>query len=247
MNYKTFRALIELNKKFYKKYFSEFSKTRTYNWKGVEKVLTYINRGTKPNMLDLACGNGRLINLFEKEFGNNLSYQGVDNNINFINSCKKAYPNYQFLNLDVLSENFNGSINKFDVIFVLGFLHHVPSKEFRLKWLKNVVKLLSNNGLFVFTIWKLNNDEKYSAKLLDRNSIEVKNNNIIGEDLENNDMFLGWNKSTEFLRYVHLFNDSELQFLVDELESVGLTLLDRYLADGKSDRLNEYFVFEKGS
>jgi len=120
----------------------DFSRTRRYLWPDFQSLAEYIKPQDK--VLDLGCGNGRLIELLgDKE----IDYLGVDNVQNFIEIAKKKYPAYSFQVADALSLPF--ADNSFDKVCSIAVLHHIPSEELRLKFLEEAktLKILNLTAL----------------------------------------------------------------------------------------------------
>lgn len=63
-------------------------------------------------------------------------------------------------------------------------------------------------------------------------------------DFECGDYLLGWKGDSSALRYCHHFDDAEISSLISCVSGAAM-LLDRFSADGKSGRLNEYLVFRR--
>ncbi|OGF22596.1 hypothetical protein A2Y83_01065 [Candidatus Falkowbacteria bacterium RBG_13_39_14] len=63
----------------------EFSRTRSYNWKSVKELTgRYVERGMK--ILDVGCGNGRLLELLRSK---GVDYTGIDSSEKLIGEARK--------------------------------------------------------------------------------------------------------------------------------------------------------------
>ena len=71
----------------YDKIAEDFSRTRYSIWKEFKPLGQYAKDGDK--ILDLGCGNGRLIELFQ---GKNIEYAGIDNSEKLIEIAHQKYP-----------------------------------------------------------------------------------------------------------------------------------------------------------
>ena len=91
--------ILELTKSGYQTIAQDFSNTRNFLWEDLQLFKDFIKDNAK--MLDLGCGNGRLIQLLE---GKKVDYFGVDYNENFIRIAKAKYPQYKYI-LQVLNRN----------------------------------------------------------------------------------------------------------------------------------------------
>ena len=125
----------------------QFSKTRNGFWSDLNFLIDYAKSGLK--ILDLGCGNGRLLNaLKDKE----VQYVGVDNSEKLLSEAQKNYPEYKdkFWKADALNLPF--AENEFDMIYSIAVLQHIPSKEYRMKFLKECLRTLKKDGKLVLTV-----------------------------------------------------------------------------------------------
>jgi len=184
----------------------EFSRTRQFIW-DVEPLSKYVLDGDK--VLDLGCGNGRLLKVFKKQ----IDYFGLDASEKLIEIAKKEYPKNKFKVGDILSLPFPD--NFFDKVFVIRTLHHVPSKKLRLQALKEVRRVLKPSGTLILTVWNVWGS-KYKINLL--RTIKYGFLKIIGRSqLDFGDAFIPWWKLGEKIsRYFHFFTKRELKSLVEE-------------------------------
>ena len=240
MNSKAFDEIIQLNKDFYEKIGEDFSKTRQSPWDGWAKTLDVVRKAVNPSektkILDLGCGNGRLLKFLLDNKLNNFEYYGYDTD-SFLLSFPIAHydlPFVHFDKMDILKDLGNIS-GKFDVIFAFGLAHHIPSSEFRIKWFRQVVSILKPNGMFIFTTWNYNRD----ARFVPANN-RFRN---LKEELEDGDYFIGWNNLENVYRYVHIYSNIEIERI---LKSCGAKLLSKFSSDGKNGNLNDYFIVGLG-
>ncbi len=227
-------STVELNKQFYKIHQEEFSKSRRNSWDGWQKVTDIISTNIdKENVkiLDLACGNGRFYNHLVSSLNKKFKYLGYDTNDYMLIEALLKYEEPEFKNLDIILEiaKITGS---YDVVTAFGLTHHIPGKEYRLDWFKQVPSLVDDDGLFIFTTWQIDEDDR-SEKL------------IAAKDLEDGDFYYGWNNS-EDKRYVHIYSDDEINAINEFLNNNGFTLIESFEGDGKSSKLNKYFIYKKG-
>jgi len=175
-------------------------------------------------VLDLGCGNGRYYELLK-----NTDYIGVDNSEKLIELAKKKYPRANFQTANCLSLSFKDNV--FDKIYSIAVFHHIPSKELRIKFLRECKRVLKKDGQLVLTVWKLNN-----SSLLIKYTI-LK---IIGKSkLDFRDVLEPWGNKTE--RYYHLFSKRELTKLSKQagfkIEKIGIIK--------KRNRQNIYLIAKK--
>ena len=193
--------LLKKTKEDYNLIAEDFSQTRHSVWPELTFFRKYVKEGER--ILDLGCGNGRLFEFFENR---NVEYIGVDNVEKLIEIARKKYPEAKFLVGDALNLPF--SDNYFDKVFSIAVFHHIPSGEFRLQFLKEVRKVLKQEGLLILTVWDLWR-RVASLKLLTKFTIFK----IFGKSgLDFKDVFVPWGKKVK--RYYHHFTKRELINLV---------------------------------
>jgi len=119
-----------------------------------------INNKTSPNsksvILDVGSGTGHHVGKLAQ---NNLNVTGIDNSASMVAKAKLNYPNYKFINGDVLDiSNFNN--NQFTHILCLNFtIYHFEDK---MKFFYNCMEWLMPGGTLIIHIV---NREKFSPIL----------------------------------------------------------------------------------
>ena len=105
MNSETAKKLIELNQNSYSQIAKVFSDSRNFPWQEIENV---VRKYVKPcdKILDLGCGNGRLLKSLEKL--KNFSYTGLDNCSSLIEKAQAI-----FLSSDISCSSFPNSLLSF--------------------------------------------------------------------------------------------------------------------------------------
>jgi len=206
----------------YEKIADEFDKTRKkYLWPELIKISNKVFNGA--NVLDAGCGNGRLLEGFKNK---KINYFGFDNSLNLLNLAKKNYPKNKFKQIDLFNvEEINN--NKYDYIFLVAVILHIPGKENRLKVIIDLAKKLKKGGTMVISAWDILSQKKFK-KIIIKNTIK---NFLSLNKFEKNDLLFPWknNNGKELsLRYYHAFTIKELNELAN---SSGLEKLDIYKAD----------------
>ncbi len=161
MNQKQAIKIIEITKSTYELIGSEFSNTRNRIWPEMKMLVKkYVK--SNDNVLDIGCGNGRLIEILSQ-----VNYLGIDGSKSLIDEARKKMEivnlsinkqglklKINFKNLDILELNKLDGKN-FDVVFMFASFNHIPSEELRLKVLNDIKSLLKPNGLLVMTNWNM--------------------------------------------------------------------------------------------
>jgi SAM-dependent methyltransferase len=144
------RRIQEKVKRDYDEIAGEFAESRQFPWKEFDLFLKYYRKDFK--VLDLGCGNGRLLRWLSKhEFG---SYLGVDQSKNLLEIAKKEHPEQKFLLGDMTDLEGKIATGSLDVIFAIASFHHVPPR-LQEKTLKSWKKLLKPGGYIFMTNWNL--------------------------------------------------------------------------------------------
>jgi len=178
----------------------DFSRTRWNIWAEFNIFRDYVENGDK--VLDVGCGNGRLLELLKDK---NIDYIGSDVAEKLINIAKRKYPQNKFLVADARELSFPE--NSFDKVFLIAVLHSIPSEEFRLQILKKIREILKPGGLLILTVWDIWRKE---AILLILKYLFLK---LIGQSkLDFKDVFVAWADKTD--RYYHFFTKKGLKNLV---------------------------------
>lgn len=222
--------LINKTKSDYNLISGEFSITRKEAWQETDFLFNnYLTKGDK--VLDLGCGNGRYYELFKNK---EIDYIGVDSSEKLVNIAKEKYPAVKFQAEDALNLPFPD--NHFDKIYSIAVLHHIPSKELRMEFLKESKRVLKKDGILILTVWKFHQLKeicsliKYSIlKLIGKSKLDFK------------DILEPWGKKTD--RYYHWFSKKELIILAKKsgfkIEKAGI------IKNKKGNRENIYLVVEK--
>ena len=180
------KYLLNKTKEDYNSIAEDFSSKRGKMWQELEFLKDYVSSGDK--ILDLGCGNGRLSELLQEK---NTEYFGVDNSEELIKIAKKRYPYGNFKIADALGLPF--PINLFDKVISIAVLHHIPSEELRLQFIKEAKRVLKPKGIFITTAWDLL-QRKISWGLLFKYTL-LK---LIGKSkLDFGDIFVPWKISQE--------------------------------------------------
>lgn len=182
-------------------------------------------------VLDLGCGNGRYYQALEDK---EVNYIGIDSSQELINIAKQKYPGVDFQVGDALNLPFDD--NQFDKIYSIAVLHHIPSNQLRLDFLKEAKRVLKPGGLIILTNWKFHQAKEW--KLLIKYTILRL---VKKSKLDYFDIMEPWAKKTE--RYYHWFRKRELINLAKEaglkVKEFGVT------KNSRGNRQNYYLILEK--
>ena len=273
-------SLIQLNNTFYREHSASFSDTRQAPWPGwvrtMDIALEQLDVATIEHpvrVFDLACGNMRfehfaLGRLSSSPFaGRPLEFYGVD-------SCQdlatdeggyaRRIPNLHFQELDVLDALmklnpaetpdvlFDAPLADISVCF--GFMHHVPSCEYRVRVLDALVRQTRPGGIIAISFWEFMNDERMARKAVRAEARAELTPPFEGYDsaqFEAGDHLIGWQNDRHAYRYCHHFGDQQITDLVRGVRTfyksgeVPVRELERFHADGRSGDLNRYVILKR--
>lgn len=178
----------------------EFSASRAYPWEELQVFIPYLRDDFK--VLDLGCGNGRLLKSFDK-IDKKFNYLGVDFSKELIRKAKEDFPDHKFLSADMTEVNFNP--DSFDMVCMIASFHHLPTKMERLDLLFKIHRWLRPGGYLFMTNWNL-----WQKKYL---QYAMKN---FWHKKSWNDFFIPWTtyEGSKAWRYYHSFTDKELTHLL---------------------------------
>lgn len=207
----------------------DFSRTRGHAWQGLRLLSEYAKPGDR--VLDLGCGNGRLLELLKDR---KINYLGVDSASNIIELARRKHPHADFRTADALNLPFPDAC--FDKIYSIALLHHIPSEELRLVFLKEAKRVLKPEGMLLLTVWNLWQRANWKTNL------KYAVLKIAGlSKLDFKDILVPWGKSHK--RYFHCFSEKELGELV---RKAGLRPEKSGILQGPdSRRSNIYLIVKK--
>jgi SAM-dependent methyltransferase len=136
---------------------THFSRTRqkTYgngkssNWLVTDKYLANLKSGQC--VLDLGCGNGKLVSGLPE----GVEYIGTDFSKTLLDEAKRLHPEHEFVYGDVVDPKHWVGLGKYDAIFCVAVLHHIPEREHQVYILKECRKHLKKGGFLYLTVWNL--------------------------------------------------------------------------------------------
>lgn len=152
--------IIQKTKEDYNRIADHFNLTRKYNWPEIVGIINSLKIPQNAKVLDLGCGNGRLYGALKNY---QINYTGIDISSRLIKIAQKKYPKAKFTVGD-LTKFYTKE--KFDYIFCIAALHHVPSRKLREQVLKNIKSTLSEKGVAVISVWYFWNKPFYIKKIL---------------------------------------------------------------------------------
>ncbi|MEZ0395358.1 MAG: class I SAM-dependent methyltransferase [Anaerolineales bacterium] len=236
MNESTAARLIELNRTFYQTFGREFSSTRRRLQPGVLRLLDQMTGAAA--LLDLGCGNGELARaLARRGFGGR--YLGLDFSRPLLQETGNLPENFAFAEADLTAPDWADRLNTehWSLITAFAVLHHIPSRQLRLRLLRQVHALLAPGGEFIHSEWQFLDSEKWRGRLQPWSEAGLS-----AADVDPGDYLLDWRGGGRGLRYVHAFDEAELKALA---AAAGFQVRATFRSDGENGRLGLYQVWEK--
>lgn len=126
----------------------QFSDTREYLWDDLKLLSKYVINGD--SVLDVGCGNGRLLQLFNDT---HITYTGLDQSEGLISVAKKKFPDASFVVGNMTELPFPDE--SFDAVYCIAAFHHLPNDELRIKTLQEMKRVLKSGGVIVMMNWNL--------------------------------------------------------------------------------------------
>lgn len=232
------KILIDLNRTFYQTFAEEFSATRQRLQPGVLRILDQVS-GLE-QILDLGCGNGGLAEELNSR-GHQGIYIGLDSNRELLKMAREGIPDsssFTFLERDLTHPDWDQDLPRggFDLIIAFAVLHHVPGTRLRRQILEKIRALIAAEGRFVHSAWQFTN----SPRLRDRIQPWEKAG-LQASQVDPGDYLVDWRLGGEGLRYIHLFDHSELEILAQQ---TGFEIVNIFSSDGEGGSLGLYQIWK---
>lgn len=130
----------------------DFRQTRSKPlWPELQGYLQNVKK--EDQVLDVGCGNARIYKALQDK---NIKYTGIDFVSEFIEENKQKYPKADFKLVDITKKQSWGRVKKkFDVVFCIAVLHHMPNKGLHNLIIKQIYKHLKKEGFLILTVWNL--------------------------------------------------------------------------------------------
>ena len=248
----TRQRLLDISARFYEQHGSSFDATRSHPWPGWKELWKQLqdHLSIQISCFDVGCGNGRF-RLFLEAFGEAIIYTGVDLDRGLLDIARRELshlPDVRLIQRNLLerTEDIVPEASQ-DVVVLFGVLHHVPDESQRHRLLTHLASRVAPGGVLVASIWRLDQDtERFARKTIswsEWNGLQSDSTRIDPSDLDEGDTLLGWRGDRTTPRYCHFPTDAEIERLAElgpEIE-----LLERFEADGPTERDNLYLVWRR--
>jgi ubiquinone/menaquinone biosynthesis C-methylase UbiE len=232
MKKKTADKIIESLQTEYEAIAEHFSETRHSLWPELEALRGEIREGEK--ILDVGCGNGRLLSLFSDV---RIVYAGIDNSAKLLEKAQCASKKFShiqstFINADMRSIPYPD--RQFDYVFCIASLHHIPSAEYRLQAVKELYRLAKPGAKIFMTNWDVLRQPSY---VIDQIKYRLQYpSKFWGLGLKN--FLIPWTlpNGKKAWRYYYAFSEKELSRLLEKVGFSQVTFLKSGFGDDFSKK-----------
>lgn len=242
------RRLNRVNREFYRRHAESFSTTRQAPWPGWDGILDAFADSGPRSVLDLGCGNGRFARYLDDRDRFPDRYVGMDLSPRLIDKARRESAGRDALRrcrwvVGDLIEPWTHADRAglpltgpgFDLVILLGVLHHVPGRAVRGALLESAARRVAPGGVLAITVWLFLRSPRLRRRLQRPEELA----------LEDGDYLLPWGAADSGetpMRYVHALSASEAAELSARLP---LTPLADFEADGASGNLNRYLLWRR--
>lgn len=113
----------------------------------IANICTKYSKNIPVEILDVGCGNGRLVSALETRNGN-FVYTGIDFSMKALEKAKSSFPTEKFIYADI--EHPPVFPQKFDIIIFSEILYYVNAKQV----IATYAKLLKKDGIFIISMYR---------------------------------------------------------------------------------------------
>lgn len=203
-------------------------------------------------VLDIGCGNGRFA-CFLDEAGLEFDYTGVDVNAALLDSARRRLPPRAARASRLIRQDFLAGAGPgtdlppgpFELIVLMGVLHHVPGADWRLALLRAATARLAPAGWLALAVWQFASDPRETRKRVAFEALGP----VLGAPIEigtlepGDDLLRFGADPAAPPRYCHAVSDGEFEAWP---QALALACRADFRADGPSGASNRYALLHRG-
>jgi SAM-dependent methyltransferase len=254
----TRKQLLALSDAFYRAQAQAFDESRGHHaWPGWDRLTPWLSdpldrsQATKLEVLDIGCGNARFARFLHDD-DIDFAYTGIDANADLLAAARERLApslasDCRLIEHDFLASTSPGSalpVGPFRLIALMGVMHHVPGRDWRLALLQAARDRLMSDGLLALATWQFADRPRFEKRQLAWSEAgAVLERPIDPNALDPGDRLLRFGDDPNAPpRYCHQVSDAEFASWPDAL---GLEALAEYRADGAEGDLNRYWILRR--
>lgn len=269
MSRSSIQQLVQLNNAFYAQNFASFSATRQKPWQGWEQGVRILRehleeQSCSPRILDFAAGNLRFERyLLEINFAKAGDMLALDVCADLMRSAGEDL-GVRTQEMDIIAQLLAGKTlfapqqsNSAaglspdfapDIVCSFGFLHHIPSRLLRQRFLQCLVEATKPGGYIFISLWDFadapasntcTKAEAYTKRYFEEHPQAARK-----IQLEVDDYLLGWKNQSDAFRYCHSFSVQEVERIIREI-SPRASKIAQFTADGGQNQSNHYVILRR--
>lgn len=221
--------------KFYDNQAEKFSGTRKRHWPEFDHILSHIKKSFPTQktlrVLELGCGDGRLLSVLESGLSKSITYTWVDISYNLLEIANKNNPHARWVHKDMVSFFKEIWSDEYDIVIAVASFHHLPNQTQRAFVLDGIYESMSYDGIFLMT------NRCYSDWFKDKYRSEIRSASWKSIAtlwyFNKNDIMVPWKDSQWVLisnRLYHIFSISELNRLT---QASGFSNIEHFYVDNE--------------
>jgi SAM-dependent methyltransferase len=228
------KRLLRVNREFYQSFARPFAQTRHRLQPGAAAAIRELP--PQADVLDLGCGSGEVARALAHR-GHRGAYLGIDQCGELLDEARgSGLPQAEFLLADLAAPGWTAMTHPpYAYTLAFAMLHHLPGAGQRAEFAALVRGLLGRQGLFVFSVWQFQTSERLRRRIVPWQTIGLDDKQV-----DPGDHLVDWRHGGRGLRYVHAFEESELEELARQ---ASFHQVRTYYADGQGGRLGHYEVW----
>jgi SAM-dependent methyltransferase len=195
----------------------EFSQTRHSVWNRVKLFIDSLDSNS--TLFEAGCGNGKNLT-----YRSNIKTFGCDITEGFVDICVSKNLNVKLGDVTCLDY----PNDYFDNTMSVAVIHHLSTKERRIKGIEELVRVTKKGGSIFIEVWA--QEQKHSLNK-DTKGMEKCRVNFDNRD---QDVYIPFknkiNRQVLGKRYYHVFKENELEQLVSNINNVEI--LERFYEKG---------------